>query len=55
MKKMTKGLPPFRIQKLSKKAQEKDDEIKKNYTLLIGIGIIGNYNYIGTILSGLIQ
>ena len=51
---MTKGLPPFRIQKLSKKAQEKDDEIEKNYTLLIGIGIIGDSNYIGTSLSELV-
>ena len=27
----------------------------KNYTLLIGIGMTGNSNHIGTILSGLIQ
>ena len=30
MKKITKGLPPLRRQNLSKKAQEKEDEIK-NY------------------------
>ena len=30
-------------------------KLKRNYTLLIGIGMVGNSNYIGTILSGLIQ
>ena len=30
-------------------------KLNRNYTLLIGIGIIGNSNYIGTSLSGLIQ
>ena len=29
--------------------------MNKNYTLLIGIGIIGNSNYIRTSLSGLLQ
>ena len=52
---MAKGLTPLRRQGLSKKAQEKDDKLKRKYTLLIVIGIIGNYNYIGTSLSGLIQ
>ena len=47
MKKITQGLPPLRIPKLSKKSQEKDYEIK-NYTKLIGIGMIGDSNYIGT-------
>ena len=54
MEKITKGLPPLRRPKLSKKAQDKQDE-KKNYMKLIGIGMIGNSNYIGTILSGTIQ
>ena len=49
--KITKGLPPLRRPKLSKKSQDKEDEIKKNYMRLIGIGIIGNYNYIGTSLN----
>ena len=31
MEKITKGLPPLRRPKLSKKSQEKDDEIKKVY------------------------
>ena len=52
--KITKGLPPLRRPKLSKKAQEKEDGIKK-YMKLIGMGIIGNSNYIGTSLSGSIQ
>ena len=30
-------------------------ELNVNYTLLIGIGMIGNSNYIGTSLSELIQ
>ena len=55
MGKITKGLPPLRRQKLSKKVEDKGCEIKKNYTLLIGIGMIGNSNYTETSLSGLIQ
>ena len=55
MEKMTKGLPPLRRQKLSKNHKRKMMKLKRNYTLLTGIGIIGNSNYIGTILSGLIQ
>ena len=44
--KITKGLPPLRRPKLSKKAQDKEDEIK-NYMKLIGIVMIGDFNYIG--------
>ena len=50
-----KGLPPLRRPKLIKKAQEKEDEIKKTYMKLIGIGMIRNSNYIGTSLNGSIQ
>ena len=52
---ITKGLGTLRRPKLSKKSQNKDDGIKKNYTALIGIGIIGNSNCIGKILSASIQ
>ena len=41
--KITKGLPTLRRPKLSKKAQDKVDEIK-NYMKLIGIGMILNSN-----------
>ena len=54
MEKITKGLPPLRRSKPSKKTQEKEKEIK-NYMNLIGIGMIGNFNYIGTSLNGSIQ
>ena len=40
---------------LSKKAQERDDLIKKHFMNLIGGGMIGNYNYIGKCLNGLLQ
>ena len=53
--KNAKVLPPLRRLKLSKKAQEKEDEIKKNYTNMIVIGMVGNFNYTGTSLNGLIQ
>ena len=53
--KITKGLPPLRRPKLSKKAQEKEDEIKNIYMKLISGGMIGNSNYIGTSLNGSIQ
>ena len=53
--KITKGLPPLRIPKLSKKSQEKEDEYIYIYMKLIGIGMIGNTNYIGKILNGSIQ
>ena len=52
--KSAKGLPPLRRTKLSKKAQERQDEIKKNYMKLISVGMIGNYNCIGKNLNGLI-
>ena len=51
MGKSTNGLPPLKRSKISKKSQEKDDEIK-NYTKLISGGMIGDYNYIGTSLNG---
>ena len=52
--KITKGLTLLRIPKLSKKAQEKEEENKKHMKL-IGIVMIVNSNYIGTSLNGLIQ
>ena len=52
MKKSAKGLPPPRRTKLSKKAQERQDE--KNYMNLISGGMIGNSSCIGTNLNGLI-
>ena len=53
--KITKGLPPLRRPKISKKAQYKEDGIEKNYMWLIGFGMIGTSYYIGTSLNGLIQ
>ena len=53
--KTTKGLPLLIKQTLSKKAQEKIIKLKGNYTLITVIGMIGNYNYIVTSLSELIQ
>ena len=50
--KISKGLPPLRRSILSKKAQDKEDEIKKNYMKLISGGIIVNSSYIGTSLNG---
>ena len=55
MEKNSKGLPPLRISKLSKKSQEKEDEIFKNYMKLISGVMIGNSNYIGTSLNEKIQ
>ena len=55
MEKSAKGLPPLRRTKLSKKSQERQDEIKKNYMKLISGGMIGNSNCIGTNLNGWIQ
>ena len=55
MERIIKGLPPLRRPKLSKKSQEKENEIIKNYMKLIGIGMIGNSNYIGTRLNWSIQ
>ena len=55
MEKCAKGLPPLKRTKLSKKAQERDDLIENNFMNLIGGGMIGDSNYIGTCLNGLIQ
>ena len=55
MEKINKVLLPLSKPKLSKKSQEKEDEILKNYMKLIGIGMIGNSNYIGKSLNGSIQ
>ena len=52
MGKIAKGLPPLKITKLSKKAQEKQDEIQKIYTKLISGGMIGDSNCIATNLNG---
>ena len=41
MEKFSKGLPPLRRPTLSKKAQDKEDEIKKIMKLISG-GMIGN-------------
>ena len=49
-----KGLTPLNKTKLSKNSQERHDIEKKNFMKLIGGGMIGNYNYIGTCLNGLI-
>ena len=54
MERINMRISPLRISKLSKRAQDKEDYIK-NYIKLIGIGIIGNSNYIGTSLNGSIQ
>ena len=52
MGKGDKGLTPLRRTKISKKAQEKQDEIKKKHVYLISGGIIGDSNFIGTTLNG---
>ena len=54
MEKSARGLTPLRRTKLSKKSQERQDEIQKNYMKLISCGMIGNSNCIGTNLNGLI-
>ena len=46
--KSARGLPPTRRTKLSKKSQERKNEIKKNYMKLISGGMIGKSNCIGT-------
>ena len=53
--KCEKGLPPLKRTKLSKKSKERDDLNKNNFMKLTGGGMIGNSNYIGTSLNGLIQ
>ena len=55
MEKSYKVLPPLRGSAPSKKLQDKEDEIKKNYMKLTSGRMIGISNYIGTSLNGLIQ
>ena len=50
--KIAKGLPPLRRTKLSKKAQQRQDEIQKNYMKLISGVMIGNSSCTGTNLNG---
>ena len=52
--KCEKGLPPLKRTKLSKKAQDRQDLIFKKFMNIIGGGMIGNSNCIGTNLNGLI-
>ena len=49
---ITKRLPPLRRTKLSKKSQERKDEIQKKDMKLISGGIIVNSNFIGTNFNG---
>ena len=42
--KSSKGIPPLKRSKLSKKSQDKEDEIEKNYMNLISGGIIEDSN-----------
>ena len=51
---MIKVLPLLGKQKLSKNHKRKMIKLNVNYTLIIGIVMIGYSNYIGTRLSGLI-
>ena len=51
-KKIAKGLPPLSRTKLSKKSQENQDEIQKNYMKLISVGMIVNSSCSGTNLNG---
>ena len=53
-KNIFEGLSPLRRPKLSKKVQDKGDEIQKKMKIISG-GMIGNSNYIGTSFNGLIQ
>ena len=55
LEKCAKGLPPLKREKLSKKAQNGDDLIKNKLFNLICGGMIGDSNYIGTCLNGLIR
>ena len=52
--KSARGLPPLKRTKLSKKAQERQDVIERDYLKLIVGGMIGDSNCIGTSLNGLI-
>ena len=54
MEKSTKGLPPLRRPKLDKKHKIRT-MVFKIFLKLISGGMIGNSNYIGTMLNGLIQ
>ena len=54
MEKSANGLPPLRRPKISKNQKRRSTKLK-SYMKLISGGIIGNSNYIGTILNGLIQ
>ena len=54
MGKTAKGLHPLKISKIGKKHNKKD-EIKDIYMKILKSGIIGDSNYIGTSLNGLIQ
>ena len=55
MKTNDKGLPILSRTKLSKKAQERQDEIHENYMKLISGGMIGDSNCIGKNLNGCVQ
>ena len=55
MEKIAKGIPPLKVSKLSKKHKISRMKFKYIYMKLISGGMIGNSNYIGTILNGLIQ
>ena len=52
IQKNVKGIPPLKISKIGKKAQDKQGDIQKNYMKLISGGIIVNSNYIVTGLNG---
>ena len=52
MDKSARGLPPLRRTRLSKKAQERQDKIQKNYMKIISGGMIGDFNCIGKNLNG---
>ena len=54
LKKFKRGLPPLKRTNLSKKSQDRHDLILKNFMNLIGGGMIGKSNCIGTSLNGLI-
>ena len=54
MEKSARVLPPLKRTKLSKKHKKGRIIFKRNYMKLIGGGIIGDSNYIGTSLNGLI-
>ena len=41
--------------KIEQKSQDKEDEVKRNIQMENQVGMTGNFKYIGTNLSGLIQ